>query len=142
MKLSEVKGERAADVIADIIPIVYSLSVDKDVAPLFAKPNIPPVPKGVDPEKHFKKYSDKIVKDRVTKYMPHLLKKYKHEIYMLIATINGIEYAEYTENIHPIKLFADMCEVVNDPAIIGLFPSAQNTDSSTSAQENTEGDKV
>ena len=137
MKYSEITGERTADVIATIIPIIYNLSEDKQIAPLF-RPNIPPAPKGVDPKKHIERYSKKITRDRVTKYIPLLLTKYKKDIYTVIATINNVPYEESVSELSMPKLIQDIFDLINDGGFAGLFPSAQSEDSSTSAPENTE----
>lgn len=137
MQFSKVTGENTHKVIAKILPTIYRMSKDKNVQ-LLMRPNVPPPPKGVDPKKHFERYSKKIEEERITKHIPMLMENYGEEMYEILAAINGVTRDEYVANLTVMDFFKDICELINDKEFVTLFPSAQSEDSSTSALENTE----
>lgn len=112
MKLSDIKGEDALEVLADIIDPVSSIIADKEVEMAY-------------------KGAPRIVLVKL------LLKKHKKEIIEIMATLDRQPVEDY--EITLVSLPAKVIELLNDPALIEVFPSLRQTETSSgSAMENTE----
>lgn len=113
-KLSEIKGEDALDVLADLIEPLSEFATDKQFVELI----------------------------REKKKMPavqYALKSHKKALIRALAIIEGENPEEYNPSI--LKLPAMLIELFNDPELIMLFPSAESVTSSGSAMESTEGEE-
>lgn len=126
MRLSDIKGDRVFDVIADIIEPIANIAEDKEATALFKKEKLP---EGETPNSFFLK--------RMKRSVPILLKEHKDEVATILATIEGVDKAEYMANLNLVKLTKDAIELVTDEAFGVLFISAQSEDSSGSVSENT-----
>ena len=127
MKLSNIKGERTLDVIADIIEPIANIANDEEATSLFKKEK---TPEGIT--------AKKFLVERIKKSVPILLKEHKQDIISILAAIEGKKQEQYKEELNLVKLTKDCIDLLNDPVFIELFISAQNGDSSGSAQANTE----
>lgn len=127
MKLSDIKGERTLDVIADIIDPIANIAEDEEASALFRKEKLP---KGMT-KKTF-------LLQRARKAVPALLKGHKGDIIAILSAIEGTTKEEYTASLNLVKLTKDAIELISDEAFMTLFISAQSGDSSGSAQESTE----
>lgn len=128
MKLSDVKGERTLEVIADIIDPVYNIATDEEAARLFKREKCP---SGVTPKEFILK--------RIKSSLPAILKGHKSDIISILATIEGISAEEYSENLDLVKLLKDFTELLTDDMFMSLFissPSGTGAQSSGSASEN------
>lgn len=128
MKLSDVKGERTLEVIADIIDPVYNIATDEEAAKLFKKEKCP---KGITPK-------DFVLK-RIKTSLPVILKEHKSDIIAILATIEGVSAEEYSDGLNLAKLLKDFTELMTDEMFTSLFISSpRETDgtSSISASEN------
>lgn len=112
MKLSDVKGDRVLDVIADIIDPIANIATDKGVNEMF-KPQA--VPEGMEAREFFAM--------RMCKGMPALLKGHKHDIIAILAAIEGVTPEEYTDTLDLAKLFTDAMELMTDKAFISFLSS-------------------
>ena len=99
MRLSEIKGEQALDVLADIIEPVTAICIDEEIQSM-VKSGVPTL---------------KMVKP--------IIKNHKKEIVEILAILDGENPAEYEVNVLtlPIKLL----ELLNDPSIKQLFQFAE-----------------
>ena len=113
MKLSEVKGERVFDVMADLIPPLCSLATDKDVKALLKRRN---VPKGMDPR-------DFVLK-RVQQAGPKIIKGHKDDVIDVLCIIGGIDRAEYVKDMTLMSLWGDVMELFGDEDFISFLASA------------------
>lgn len=127
MRLSDVKGERTLDVVADIIDPIANIAEDEVAAELFTRKKLP---EGMTPQK--------FLLQRARKAVPSLLKGHKQDVITILSTIEGTSPKEYTGALNLAKLFKDCVELLTDEAFEELFISAQTGDSSGSALENTE----
>lgn len=114
MKLSDIKGDRVLDVIADIIDPIANMVQDKDVAAMFKREA---VPEGMDARDFFAK--------RMCKGLPVLLKGHKADIIAIMAAIDGVTPEQYTESLDFIKLFTDVMELVTDDAFLDFLSSSE-----------------
>lgn len=94
-KLSEIKGEEALDVLAEILVPITDIANDEEVKAGF--------------------------ETNVAKSVSVALKKYKKEIIEIFATINGTSVEDTLEEIDILALPAYIVELLNDPAIQSLF---------------------
>lgn len=115
MKLSDIKGDRVLDVIADIIDPIANMVQDKDVAAMFKREA---VPDGMEARDFFAK--------RMCKGMSVLLKSHKTDIIAVIAAIEGVTPEQYAASLDFPKLFTDVMELVTDDAFLN-FLSSQET---------------
>lgn len=114
MKLSDVKGERTLDVIADLIEPIANIAQDKEVAEMFRRKA---VPDGMEARDFFTQ--------RLRKGMPVLLKGHKGDIIAILATIADQTPEEYAAGINLVKIIEDFTELVCDEAFIGFLASSK-----------------
>ncbi len=115
MKLSEIKGEDAIDVLVDIIDPISAIAVDGEVT---------------------KAYKN----ETKLNFVKILLKKHKKEVIEIMAALDMTPVEEY--EISLVTLPAKVLELINDPALAGFFPSPEQKETSYgSATENTEVDE-
>lgn len=130
MKLSDIKGDRVLDVIADIIDPIANMVQDKDVAAMFKREA---VPEGIDARDFFAK--------RMCKGLPVLLKGHKADIIAVMAAIEGVTPEQYAESLDFPKLFTDVMELVTDDAFLDFLSSSETgkgADAPGSASESFE----
>lgn len=121
MRLSEIKGDRAFDVIADVVEPIANIVGDKNTAKLFKKEK---APDGIDPRE--------FAIDRLKKGVPSLLKSHKSDVIAILAAIEGVTAEEYTSNLDMFKLMRDCTDLMNDPAFQAVFVAGSGDDSSES----------
>ena len=131
MKLSDIKGERTLEVIADIIDPIANIAEDEESSALFKREKLPD---GLT--------AKKFLLQRARKAVPSLLKGHKGDIISILSTIEGITKEEYTASLNLVKLAKDAIDLLTDEAFTTLFISAQSGDSSGSAQESIKGNEV
>ena len=127
MRLSDIKGDRVFDVIADIIDPIANIASDETASALFKREKLP---EGMTAKSFLLK--------RARKAVPALLKGHKSDIITVLSTIEGASADEYRASLTLAKLMKDMAELMTDEAFGELFISAQSGTSSGSAQENIE----
>jgi hypothetical protein len=117
MKLSEIKGEQALDVLADIIEPASEIMSDKLV-------------------------SAAAKSGQQVKAIKLAIKGHKRALIEIMAALDGAEVDEYEVNV--LTLPAKLLEILNDPMVMSLFTSqGQKTEktSSGSATENIEDEE-
>ena len=127
MRLSDIKGDRVFDVIADIIDPIANIASDETASALFKREKLP---EGMT--------AKAFLLGRARKAVPALLKGHKGDIITVLATIEGVSDDNYRASLTLAKLMQDTSELLTDEAFGELFISAQSGNSSGSAQENIE----
>lgn len=130
MKLSDIKGDRVLDVIADIIDPIANIAQDKDVAAMFKREA---VPEGMDARDFFAK--------RMCKGLPVLFKGHKADIIAIMAAIEGVTPEQYAASLDFPKLFTDVMELVTDNALLdflSLSETGKDADAPGSASASSE----
>jgi len=120
MKLSEIKGEKALDVLADIIEPVANIMADGKV------------------EKIYNSNQPRI------KLVQHILKHNKKDVITILAILDGENPKTYAEKVTVTTLPMKLLELINDQDLIAVFRSQGQTaeqTSSGSVTENTEVEK-
>lgn len=112
MKLSDIKGARGFEVLGEIIEPILTIFQDQEIRDL--------------------------IKTNRIKGISAALKKYKNELLVIMAALEGVEVEKYEPDL--FKIASNIAELLNDPAVLSLFISAGQTTetSSGSASENTE----
>ena len=108
MKLSDIKGERAIEVIADLIEPIANIATDKECSDLFSVKPVKGEEKNVTAKKH------------LVKKVPSLLKTHKHDVIKIIATLDG----KSVDDMNVFSITAALIGFVQDEALIELFTSA------------------
>lgn len=119
MKLSEIKGDRAIEVIADILEQVAIIAADPEAMKFFTEK-----PK-VDKNGNMLEPMEKWVAKRIGEKLPYLLRTHKNSLYAIFATLEGIPVSEYTKTVTITKIIKSLADLFNDEAIAPLFTSAQ-----------------
>lgn len=127
MRLSDIKGERTLEVIADIIDPIANIAEDEEASALFKREKLP---EGMT--------AKKFLLQRARKSAPALLKCHKEDIISILAAIEGTTPDEYAGALNLVKLIKDTVDLLTDEAFGALFISAQSGTSSGSAPENIE----
>ena len=103
MKLSEIKGDRAIEVIAEIMEPISNLVSDPET----------------------KKALKNNGKEPIVKILPKIIKTHKDDIYKMLAILDGVTVAEYIKDVTMVKLLNDFTDVIMDESIQSLFTSAK-----------------
>lgn len=114
MRLSDVKGDRVLDVIADLIDPIANMAQDEDVAAMFGREA---VPEGMGARDFFAK--------RMRKGLPVLLRNHKADIIAVMAAIEGVAPEQYGESLDLPKLLADVMELVTDDTLLDFLSSPE-----------------
>ena len=127
MRLSDIKGERTLEVIAEVIDPICNIAEDSEAMALFRREKLPD---GMD--------AKAFLLQRARKSIPVLLKRHKGDIIAILAAIDGVSPEDYSGALNLVRLFRDATDLLTDEAFADLFISAQAGKSSGSAPENTE----
>ena len=114
MRLSDIKGDRVLDVIADTIDPIANMVQDKDVAAMFKREA---VPEGMDARDFFAA--------RMRKGVPALLKGHKSDIIAVLAAVEGVAPGQYAASLDLAKLFTDVMELLTDDAFVDFLSSPE-----------------
>lgn len=114
MRLSDIKGDRVLDVIADIIDPIANMAQDKDVAAMFERKA---VPDGMEARDFFAQ--------RMRKGLPVLLKGHKADVIAVMAAIGGVTPEQYAASLDLAKLFTDVMELMTDDALLDFLSSSK-----------------
>ena len=130
MKLSDVKGDRCIEVVADLIEPIARIAEDDRAMELFAPQKLP---EGTTPAK--------FMASRLRRGLPALLKGHKDDFIEILATIEGVTPEEYAANLDLSKLLSDATELLTDRESISFFFSAGATDGGSSEASASTGDQ-
>lgn len=126
MRLSDIKGDRVIDVVADLIDPVASIALDESVT-LFKREKAPDGMTAKD-----------FAIQKLRKGAPVLLKTHKADVVAILAAIKGVTPEEYTDGLNMLTLLQDFVELLTDSEFLDLFTSAAQTGQpSGSASETT-----
>lgn len=97
MKLSEYKGEKALDLLADLFEPAANIMADKEISRL-AKAGEPKV-----------------------KIISVAIKNHKKEVIEILAILDGADPKDYAEKVNIFTLPKKVLEAINDPDLMSLF---------------------
>lgn len=121
MRLSELKGERAVEVIADLIEPITNIAMDADNLKLFNN-------KKMDGES-LEDAGIRIFKQRI----PALLKTHKTDVLQILTAVNDCDPAEMSV----MDIINSLIEVVSDKEFMNLFLSVAKTEEPTPPTESS-----
>ena len=124
MRLSDIKGDRTLEVIAEIIDPIANIAEDEEASTMFKREKLPD---GMTAKKFLMK--------RVRKSLPVLMKGHKADIIAILSSIEGVSREEYAGALNLVKLVKDCTDLLTDEVFMELFISAQSETNSGSAQE-------
>ena len=127
MRLSDIKGDRTLEVIAEIIDPIANIAEDEEASAMFKREKLPD---GMTAKRFLMK--------RVRKSLPVLLKGHKADIIAILSALEGVSAEEYAKTLNLVKFPKDCIEILTDEAFMELFISAQSETNSGSAQESIE----
>ena len=84
MRLSDIKGDRTLEVIAEIIDPIANIEEDEEASAMFKREKLPD---GMT--------AKKFLMNRVRKSLPVLLKCHKADIIAILSSIEGVSTEEY-----------------------------------------------
>lgn len=128
MKLSDIKGDRAIDVVADLIDPVCNIAQDPATKDLMT---VKEVPEGANVYE--------LAVQRLRKHVPALIKAHKNDLVAIFSALEGVPQEEYKESLSFAKLLSDVVVLLNDREFLQFFMSAAQGVQNTfgAAQENT-----
>lgn len=100
MKLSEIKGDRALDVVADLIEPLAKISEDTALRQLLSSADVNKV-----------------------KIVTSLIKNHKPEIIEILSIIEGEDVETFKDKMTLITLPKAILDIVNDKEVMNLFTS-------------------
>lgn len=116
MRLSDIRGERVLDVIADIAEPAINIATDKEAMAFFR----PQPPKdGQDPTEAFA--------ERMKSAAPALMKSHRADLVAVLAALDGVTVAEYVEGMTLGSVLADVFELLTDEAFEDFLSSREQT---------------
>ena len=110
MKLSDIKGERTIDVIADLIDPVINIAQDPAAAAMFKDRK---VPDGMEPTA--------FVLAKIRANVPTLLRTHKDDLILILATIGGVTVEEYAKSMALASLIGDLYGLLTDEEFLAFF---------------------
>lgn len=114
MKLSQIKGADAIDVLARIIQPIANIALDKEAMEAI---KLKPVEKdGKSPEQ-----IRELALQRIREAIPAMLGKHRMDICEIIAAINGKTCDEYVSELTFGKLLKDCMDVLTDNELLSFF---------------------
>lgn len=111
MRLSEIKGERVFDVIAEIIEPACNIAQDKEAADLFDRSK--ERPDGMS--------AKDFALERVKASMPKLMRTHKDDLVAILAAIEGVTPSEYMDGLTMPKLIQGVFEILTDEDLLAFL---------------------
>lgn len=128
MKLSDVKGDRVIDVIADVIEPISNIAQDKAVIEMLRK------------EANDNGEVKNPTMLHIAAKLPKVLKHHKADVIAILAAVNGVTAEDYAAELTMGRLVKDVYDLLTDRSFSDFFKSAQlpgDENASGSAPENT-----
>lgn len=119
MRLSDVRGDRTLDVIADLVEPVCKIASDPDVVELFK-------PEDLSGEEAYR-----TVAKQMRKALPKIIKSHKSELVEVLAIVNGEDVDAYRESLTLPRLLKEGFELITDEDLIAFLSSAEATSSAS-----------
>lgn len=125
MKLSEITGDRALDIIADILPVVGRLKDSKALDDFYKA------------HKTHDLTSKEVRADLIFSLVPSLIKSNKQDILQVVASVTGTTVRE-VKKLSAKALWGEIKEILSDPEMQELFGSSVNTEQAASSVSSPE----
>ena len=110
MKLSDIKGEKTFDVLADMAAPILSIAADDEASAMFRRE---PVPEG--------QTAREFALEKAKRCLPKLLKGHKDDLIDICVALRQVDREEYTSGLTLMSLTKDVLELVSDEEFIGFL---------------------
>lgn len=117
MRLSDIRGERVLDVIADITAPVINIASDDEAARFFERK---PPKEGQTPQE--------ALAERMGEAAPALLRRHRDDLIAILATLDGVTVDEYVEGMTLGSVLVDVFELLTDEAFESFLSSQEQTE--------------
>lgn len=125
-KLSEIKGEEAFDILAELVEPIANIAADKKAAELFG---VRDLPEGMT--------IAEFVIHRLKTAVPALMRNHKEDIVTVLSALSGVSRDEYFANLTLPTVINDFSDLMTDPIFNAFFTTPQSMGkSSGSASAN------
>lgn len=114
MKLSQIKGADAIDVLARIIQPIANIALDKEAMQAIKL-------KPVDKKGKSAEEIRELALERIREAIPAMLGKHRMDICEIVAAINGKTLDEYIAELTFGKLLKDCMDVLTDEELLSFF---------------------
>ena len=115
--MSDIKGERTMDVIADLVEPVMNIAADKEAAALFADRECP---EGMEPKDY--------AVERIKTAVPKLMKHHKNDIISIMAALEGVDIDSYKEKMTLASVAVGIVELFTDEEFVDFFSSSEKAE--------------
>lgn len=126
LKLSEIKGEKSIDILADLVDPVANIAGDPDAALLFGKRDLP---EGMSVKEY--------IISRLRKSIPKLLKGHKKDLVKILAALSDMTEDEYSEQLTLDGLIVDLSSLMTDQLFNAFFTTQPSIDQSSGDASET-----
>lgn len=116
MRLSDVKGARVLDVLAEIADPAINIVTDKDATALFT---------GIKPKKGQTQHE--AFAERMRKGVPALLRSHRDDVVRILAALDGVDAKEYEESMTLASVMEDLLELLTDQEFASFLSSQEPT---------------
>ena len=110
MRLSDVKGERTFEVIAEIIEPIANIVEDEEVAEHFKREALPDG-----------KTAGQAFFEKARKALPIILRRHRDDVVAVLAAIDGCTPEEYMGKTDLKSLFKDVTELLTDEEFLSFL---------------------
>lgn len=116
MRLSDVKGERTLEVVAELVGPIASLAASKDVQELMTPKR---KPKGMTAEQ--------FMLGRIKDALPGIIRSHRSDIIAILAAVGDKTPEEYAQNMTLPSLLSDVMDLITDDAFTAFLASPSTT---------------
>ena len=109
MRLSEIKGSRVFDVIADIIVPISNIMEDGNAAALFKREK----PEDMEPRTY--------AIQKMRSAVPALVRDHRDDVVAILATLKEVSPEEYLADMSMGSLIGDLYEILTDEDLLAFF---------------------
>ena len=110
MRLSEIRGDRVFDVVADITEPLCNIATDEQASYLFRRSQ---VPEGMGKEE--------FALSKIRKALPALMRDHKDDLTAILAALEGVPVAEYREGMTMASIFKGVYEILTDEDLMAFL---------------------
>lgn len=110
MRLSDIRGDRVFDVVADITEPLCNIATDEQAAYLFKRV---PIPEGVSRED--------FALQKLRKTVPVLMRVHKDDLTAILAALEGVPVDEYRDGMSMASLIKGVYEILTDEDLLAFL---------------------
>lgn len=110
MRLSEIRGERVFDVIADIVEPACNIAQDERAARFFKREQAPEGMSAKD-----------FALGKAKEVIPYLMREHKADVVAILASIEGVAPDAYMEGLTMPALIKGLYEMLTDEDLLGFL---------------------